>query len=89
MKDRSVEDSRTFAVFAAQAIDDKKGFDIVVLDIGGKSMFADYLIIASGGSERQINALASEVEDVLSNISKGKTVPAGFLWITAMSSSIL
>ena len=52
-----------FCCFAAQAIDDKKGFDIVVLDIGGKSMFADYLIIASGGSERQINALASEVED--------------------------
>ena len=26
-------------------------------------MFADYLIIATGGSERQLNALASEVED--------------------------
>ena len=63
MKDRSIEDSRTFAVFAAQVLDDKKGFDIVVLDVGSQSMFADYLIIAAGGSERQINALASEVED--------------------------
>ena len=50
-------------VFAAQVLDDKKGFDIVVLDVGSQSMFADYLIIAAGGSERQINALASEVED--------------------------
>lgn len=63
LKGVSVEDSRAFAVFAAQTIDDKKGLDIVALDIKGKSMFADYLIIATGGSERQINALASEVED--------------------------
>ena len=63
LKDQSVEDSRTFAVFAAQTIDDKRGLDVIVLDIQGKSMFADYLLIATGGSERQINALASEVED--------------------------
>lgn len=63
MKDRSLEDSRTFSVFAAQTLDDKKAFDIVVLNIKGKSMFADYLIIATGGSERQLNALASEIED--------------------------
>ena len=62
-KDRYIEDSRTFPVIAAQVLDDKKGFDIVVLDVGSQSMFADYLIIAAGGSERQINALASEVED--------------------------
>ena len=42
MKDRSLEDSRTFSVFAAQTLDDKKAFDIVVLNIKGKSMFADY-----------------------------------------------
>lgn len=63
MKGRSLEDSKTFSIFAAQTLDDKKAFDIVVLDIKGKSMFADYLIIATGGSERQLNALASEVED--------------------------
>ncbi len=63
LRDRSLEDSRTFAVFAAQTLDDKKAFDISVLNIRGKSMFADYLIIATGGSERQLNALASEVED--------------------------
>ena len=33
-------------------LDYKKGFDIVVLDVGSQSMFADYLIIAAGGSER-------------------------------------
>lgn len=94
MKDRSIEDSRTFAVFAAQVLDDKKGFDIVVLDVGSQSMFADYLIIAAGGSERQINALASEVEDRSEKNGRfvkhieGKMVPAGFSWITATWSSI-
>lgn len=63
LKGRSMDDSRKFTVFAAQTLDSKKGFDIVALDIGRQSTFADYLIIASGGSERQINALADEVED--------------------------
>lgn len=62
LRARSIDDSTTFALFAAQTIDDKKGFDIVVLDIREKAMFADYIIIASGGSERQINAICEEVD---------------------------
>ncbi len=63
MHDSSIEDSRIFAVYAAQTMDDKKGMDIIVLDIAEKSMFADYLVLCTGGSERQINALATEVQD--------------------------
>ena len=56
---------RDMAMVAAKAIDDKKGRDITIIDIGAKAAFADYMIIAAGGSERQVSALCDEVEDKL------------------------
>lgn len=56
---------KDIAMLAAKAIDDKKGQDIVIIDIGTKAAFADYMIIASGGSERQVGAFCDEVEDKL------------------------
>lgn len=55
--------NRDFAVFAARTLDNKKAGDILVIDIMEKSSFADYLIIASGGSARQVNTLVDEVEE--------------------------
>jgi ribosome-associated protein len=56
---------KNMAMIAAKAIDDKKGRDITIIDIGAKAAFADYMIIASGGTERQVKALCDEVEDKL------------------------
>lgn len=55
--------SKEIAVLAAKVLDSKKAIDIVCLDIESKSSIADYFILASGGSERQIKALAEEVDD--------------------------
>lgn len=44
---------------------DKKGQDIVIIDIQEKAAFADYFVICSGTSERQINSLVDDVEDAL------------------------
>ena len=38
--------------------EDKKAADIVLLDLGGLTTMADYFIICSGGSERQLGAIA-------------------------------
>ena len=46
---------------AVTAIDEIKGQEIVVLDLIKRSSFTDYMIIASGGSERQVRALAENV----------------------------
>ena len=46
-----------------RVITDTKGADIVIIDIAEKSSFADYFVIATGGSERQLGALADDVED--------------------------
>ncbi len=63
LEDDSLENSRKFAVYAANVIDGKRGSDIVVLDIGEQSSFADYLVIASGNSLRQTAALAEYVQE--------------------------
>lgn len=47
------------------ALDDKKGIDIKVLDISKISVMADYFVIASGSNKNQVQALADNVEEEL------------------------
>jgi ribosome-associated protein len=42
-------------------LDDGKAVDVVVIDLAGKSDMADFMVVASGGSGRQINALAERL----------------------------
>lgn len=49
----------------AQTIYNKKGFNILVLDVRAFSSLANYYIIAEGNVSRHVKALASEVIDVL------------------------
>ena len=57
--------SREQAMLAAKVLDSKKAQNIVIIDIAEKSSFADYLVIAGGGSERQTLALTDDVEDAM------------------------
>ncbi len=41
--------------------EDKKAADIVLLDLTGLTTMADYFVIASGGSERQLDAIADGI----------------------------
>lgn len=43
------------------ALADKKGEDIKVIDISGISVMADYFVIANGNSDSQVNALVENV----------------------------
>lgn len=54
------------ATVARQIVDvaaDKKAGDVTLLEIGKVTTLADYFIIATGTSERQINAIASGVQE--------------------------
>ena len=46
---------------AYEALDGKFGQDIVVLDISGISVMADYFVIATGKNVNQIKTMADEV----------------------------
>ena len=57
--------SKEMARIAYHALSDKKGEDIKVIDITGISVLADYIIIANGNSDSQVNALVDNVEEEL------------------------
>lgn len=48
-----------------QALEDKKGMDIKVIDISDVSVIADYFVIASGNNASQVQALVDNVEEEL------------------------
>ncbi|MDP4796094.1 MAG: ribosome silencing factor [Rhodospirillales bacterium] len=43
------------------SLDDDKAEDIVVIDLTGKTQMADYMVIASGQSSRQVGAMADHL----------------------------
>lgn len=59
-------DSQRAAQLAAAACAEKKAQDILILDIREISLIADFFIICSGRSTTQVQAIAGEVEDKLS-----------------------
>ena len=54
--------------------EDKKAADIVLLDLTGLTTVADYFVIASGGSERQLDAIA---DGIISTLRDEKQKPIG------------
>jgi len=42
-------------------LDDDKAQDVVAIDLTGKSSVTDFMIVASGRSQRHVNALADHV----------------------------
>ena len=56
-------ESRELAKIAYNALDEKKGINISVIDISEISTLADYFIIAGGNNENQVKALANSVEE--------------------------
>lgn len=48
---------------AFNAADDKHAEDIVVLDMKGVSLIADYFLICHGNSDKQVQAIARELKD--------------------------
>lgn len=57
--------NKEIAMKAANVLQEKKAKNISLIDIAEKSSFTDYLIVATGGSERQVGTLASELGNKL------------------------
>jgi ribosome-associated protein len=69
---------------AVSFAEDKKAADIVLLDLSGLTTVADAFVICSGGSERQIDAIAEAVLDGLKSEGLrpiGREGTAGSHWI--------
>ena len=51
--------------FVTQTLEQDKAEDLVSIDLRGKSEIADFMVICSGRSTRQVSALAEKLSDVL------------------------
>ena len=47
------------------SLDDDKAQDVIVIDLAGKTAVADYMVIASGTSQRHVGAIADHLRDKL------------------------
>ena len=60
-----IDDSQKTAQLASLAALEKKGEDVLMLDLRGMSGYTDFLVIVSGNNERQLEAVADGVEKAL------------------------
>ncbi|MBR2900794.1 MAG: ribosome silencing factor [Clostridia bacterium] len=56
------EKAKEIADFAFNVLDNKKGMDVTVLEVGDQTILADYFVLATGTSNTHVRALADEVE---------------------------
>ena len=61
----TASDGLTKALECARAALDKKAVDLVVLDVTGLTSIADYLVICTGRSDRQVQAIAQAIDEEL------------------------
>jgi ribosome-associated protein len=53
------------ALLCTRAALDKKALDLVLVDVAGLTSIADYLVICTGRSDRQVQSIAQAIEDAL------------------------
>lgn len=56
------DDGRALALLAARTADDKKGDDVLVLDVGEVLAIAGWFVIASASNSRLVESLADDIE---------------------------
>jgi ribosome-associated protein len=74
-------DFRKIAKQSAKIIKEKKGKDILILDVRKISDFTDYLVIASGTSDTHIRTLFNEVSEKLSISPNKKETKNKARWV--------
>ena len=59
---------KEMALAAIEALEDKKGEDVTVIDISTVSVLADYFVIASGTNHSQVQAMIDGVGEKLAKM---------------------
>ncbi len=57
------------------SLDDDQAQEVVTIDLEGKSTIADFMVIASGRSKRQVGAIADHLITRLKGQGRGKAGP--------------
>lgn len=64
------QDARAFASAAARVLADNRSENIVVIDLHGLSSLADFFVIGTGTSDRQMHAALSHVGDYARTVGR-------------------
>lgn len=59
----AIERAEALHELVLRSLDDDKAVDVVSIPLGGKSNIADYMVIASGRSTRQVAAMAQKLSE--------------------------
>jgi ribosome-associated protein len=68
----STHDSEALLPHVMAWLDDAKAENVVAIDIRGKSSIGDYMVIASGRSDRHVGAIADQVQRKLKEAGFGR-----------------
>ncbi|PKP80213.1 MAG: ribosome silencing factor [Alphaproteobacteria bacterium HGW-Alphaproteobacteria-2] len=61
-------DSEQLLALILKSLDDDKAEEVVTIDLRGRSAMADYMIVASGRSARQVSAIAEKLAERLKEV---------------------
>lgn len=64
--------ARRLALAIAEGALDKKAMNVEIIDVRGKVDYADYVVVMSGSSDRQVNAIAKGIEQVVRDRGLGR-----------------
>jgi len=76
-KKKTSSPAQALLALATKILEDGKAEELVAIDLRGKSDIADYLLIATGRSQRQISALAQHLIEGLRAAGYGKPSAEG------------
>ncbi len=73
----AADSSQTQLDLVEKVLDDGKAEDVIVIDLRGKSNIADYMVIATGRSHRQVAALGDHLLEAFKDHGYGKVPVEG------------
>ena len=84
--------SKELLKFTLKSLENDKGIDIVSIDLIGRSSIADYMIVVSGNTVRQVTAMANNLIKKYKEIGLRLSSPEGMLngdWVLIDANDIL
>ncbi|MEO6909268.1 MAG: ribosome silencing factor [Abditibacteriaceae bacterium] len=76
-KSFTIEDSKALAQATADAAEEMKALDVVMMNVSERTTLTDYLVICSGTSDTHLKSIANNIQDTLRNNWKRRAKPQG------------
>ena len=92
MKTSKSPSSKQLLKLTLQSLEDNKAFDVVSINLIGRSSIADYMIVASGNSSRQVTSMADNLVKTYKEIGLRPSSPEGMSngdWVLIDAKDIL